>query len=117
MCSRHQPENGADSIEALANIEHGGGHGVGGELRTMVLPSDLSSVEFLVHDETPAASRTSNLDIFDALADYLVASAFIDALTCDACELPATDGGFCRGHARLFRYTDHERSGGIAANE
>jgi len=56
-------------------------------------------------------------DLFDQLATYLVASAFLDALRCAACSEPAVDGEYCRGHARLFEYTDHERSGGIAANE
>lgn len=37
--------------------------------------------------------------------------------TCAACSLPAVDNGYCTGHARLFEYTDHERFGGIAANE
>ena len=37
--------------------------------------------------------------------------------TCRACSLPAVTDGYCAGHARLMEYTDHERSGGIAANE
>jgi len=56
-------------------------------------------------------------DIFDAVADYLVADAFLEAMTCGACSEPATKDGFCAGHARLFEYTERERSGGIAANE
>lgn len=37
---------------------------------------------------------------------------------CEACELPAQPGDtYCRGHARLMTYTNHERSGGIAAND
>jgi hypothetical protein len=77
---------------------------------------DLSRIGVSVH-ETPAVSRTDQLDIFDKIADFMVTSAYVEALTCRACSLPAIDDGYCRGHARLFEYTDHERSGEIAANE
>lgn len=56
-------------------------------------------------------------DIFDEIADFMVASAYVEALTCQACSLPAVDDGYCAGHARLFDYTDRERSGEIAAND
>ena len=37
---------------------------------------------------------------------------------CIACSEPALTGNvYCEGHDRLGTYTDHERSGGIAANE
>lgn len=56
-------------------------------------------------------------DIFDRIADFMVASSFIEALTCEACELPAVKDGYCEGHDRLFRYTEREASGQIAAND
>ncbi len=67
--------------------------------------------------EHGADSAEGLRDMWDELATYYVARAFIDALTCGACSEPATKDGFCAGHARLFEYTDHERSGGIAAND
>jgi hypothetical protein len=79
--SRHQPEHGADSAEALADV--------------------LKPGEF----------RVRGWDRFwEGLEDGL-------APRCAACSLPAVTDGYCAGHARLFEYTDHERSGGIAANE
>lgn len=56
-------------------------------------------------------------DLADQLATFLVASSFLEALTCGACSEPAVKGNYCAGHARLFEYTDRERFGEIAANE
>jgi len=37
---------------------------------------------------------------------------------CEACDYDARPGDtYCKGHARLMEYTDHEASGGIAAND
>lgn len=78
MSGRHQPENGADSAQGLADA--------------IAL---LENAGFYVYPESPT----------------LVPK-------CIACSEPALSSDvYCKGHARLSEYTDHERYGGIAAND
>jgi hypothetical protein len=69
------------------------------------------------HAELGAGHPDSIGALADALADYLVASAYVEALTCEACSLPAKPGDtYCVGHARLMDYTPTDENH-WAANE
>lgn len=82
MSGRHQPENGADSTEALASIK---------PAERLPGTTDQEWTEFMEWDRAVAAH-------------YGV------VIECAACSLPALTDGYCAGHARLgeYRVTDSE---------